>query len=250
MNLLLVHGFGGSPDDFADWLPRLREFAEFGDAHAVRLPGHGCTWDRPYSFETFADFVLAEADRLGWDRLVLLGHSMGGMVAQVVALRVGASRLDGLILMGTGYGPLDLDPDLVETGKAVVRAGGMAALVEAQRGQPDTPAHERLLRERPGYAEFMDAKALAMDPEMWLAIVDEFTAQSDRLDALRSLDVPALVIAGEQDDRFLEPCRRIAAALPNAALVVVSDAGHSPQFEAPDEWWAAVTEYLRRHVPH
>lgn len=247
MNLLLVHGFGGSPDDFAEWLPRLREFAE---PHAVRLPGHGCTWDRPYTFDAFADFVLEEADRLGWDRFVLLGHSMGGMVAQLAALRVGSTRLDGLILMGTGHGPLDLDPDMVDAGKVVVRAGGMAALVEAQRGQPDTPAHERLLRERPGYAEFMDAKALAMAPEMWLSIVDEFTAQPDRLDTLRSLDVPALVIAGEQDDRFLEPCRRIAAAMSNAELVVVRDAGHSPQFEAPGEWWAAVTEYLRRHVPH
>lgn len=242
--ILLVHGFGGSPDDFAEWVPA---FEAIGwSACALRLPGHGCGLDAVDGFaslDAFADFVLAEADRLGWDTFTLLGHSMGGMVAQLTALRA-PERLDGLILMGTGHGPVDLDPDMVDAGKAIVRAGGMRALVEAQRGQPDTPAHERLIRERPGYGEFMEAKALAMEPDMWLAIVDEFLAQPDRLDALASLDVPALVIAGEQDDRFLKPCQRIAAALAQAQLVVIADAGHSPQFEAPEAWWQAITTFL------
>jgi pimeloyl-ACP methyl ester carboxylesterase len=248
--LLLVHGFGGSREDFTEWLPRLEDHG--WECLAPQLPGHGDTHgpgnghgETPerYGLQPFAHFVLDVADANRWDRFVLLGHSMGGMVAQLVALQQ-PHRLDGLILMGTGHGPVDLDADLLEAGKALVRNGGMPALVEAVRGQPDTPAHERLLKQRIGYAEFMEAKALAMDPRMWLTLVDEFTTQPDRLDALRHLDVPALVIAGEQDDRFLEPCRRLAAALPNACLAVIADAGHSPQFEAPAAWWDAVCAFL------
>jgi pimeloyl-ACP methyl ester carboxylesterase len=243
--LLLVHGFGGSRADFTEWFPHLQ--AAGWECLAPQLPGHGTTAEH-YGLEPFADFVLAQADERGWDRFVLLGHSMGGMVAQLAALRQ-PRRLDGLILMGTGHGPLDLDPDLLEAGKSVVHTGGMAALVEAVRGQPDTPAHERLLKERIGYAEFMEAKALAMDPRMWLTLVDDMVAQPDRIDALSTLDVPALVMAGEQDDRFLEPCRRLAAALPRARLVVIPDAGHSPQFETPAAWWDAMRAFLAALAP-
>jgi pimeloyl-ACP methyl ester carboxylesterase len=245
--LLLVHGFGGDRADFTDWLPSL---AGLGwDAVAVQLPGHGgVDLAASYGLDAFADFVLAQADELGWDQFVLLGHSMGGMVAQLAALRA-PHRIEGLVLMGTGHGPVDVDPDMVEAGKSIVQAGGMAALVEAQRGQPDTPAHERVVRQRPGYAEFMEAKALAMDPAMWLRLIDDMTTQDDRLAALASLALPTLVVAGEQDDRFLEPCRRLAAAIPGAALVVIADAGHSPQFEAPEQWWAAVSEFLASLPP-
>lgn len=239
--LLLVHGFGGSRDDFADWLP---EFAAAGwEAVALQLPGHGSVGRGPYSLAGFASWVLSEADALGWDRFVLFGHSMGGMVAQLIALSPASSRLEALVLMGTSHGPIPVERELAETGKAVVRAGGMAALVEAQRGRPGTPAHERLLATKAGYREYMEAKALGMDPEMWLAVVEEMLVQADRLDSLRSVGLTTLVVAGEQDD-FRENCERIAEAMPRARLAVIPDAGHSPQFEAPDKWWRVVSSFL------
>jgi 3-oxoadipate enol-lactonase len=235
MRLMLVHGFGGSHEDFTDWLPAFAGIEV--EAVAVSLPrSEG-------SFAGLASFVLDSADRLGWSRFVLFGHSMGGMVAQLVALH-SPERLAGLVLMGTTHGPIPADLDVVELGKAVVRGGGMAALVEAQRGRPGTAAHERLLRERPGYRSFMEAKALAMDPAAWVALVDEMVGQVDRLDALRSLALATLVVVGAQDE-FLDDCRRIAAAVPGAQLVVVPDAGHSPQFEAPEAWWSAVSVFLQ-----
>jgi 3-oxoadipate enol-lactonase len=239
--LLLVHGFGGSREDFTEWLPG---FEALGwSAEAVQWPGHH-PLVAGFSLAGFGAAVLAAADELGWDRFVLLGHSMGGMAAQLLALSPASSdRLDALILMGTTHGPIPVDRDLAETGKAVVQAGGLPALVEAQRGRPDTPAHERLLRERPGYREFMEAKALAMDPEMWLAMVDEMLDQPDRLDALRSVALATLVVVGEQDG-FREDCERIASAMPNARLAVIPDAGHSPQFEAPEAWWRVVSQFL------
>ena len=251
--LLLVHGFTGAKEDFAD---HLDEVAAAGwHVVAPDLRGHGGSGRADagdYSLKAFAGDLLALVDALGWERFTLLGHSMGGMVAQVAALEAGgAARLDGLVLMDTSHGPLGgIDPDLLALGKSVVTDGGMEALVVAQRdveGALDTPANQRVTAERPGYAEFGEAKARACAPEMWLGMIDEIVAtQADRLDDLAAglAGVPTLVLVGEQDEPFLAHADRLAGAIPGARLVVVPDAGHSPQFENPDSYVEALTGFL------
>jgi pimeloyl-ACP methyl ester carboxylesterase len=256
--LLLVHGFTGAKEDFADHLDLLAGGGSAGGWHVVApdLRGHGAS-SKPegpdsYSFKTFAADLLALVDALGWDRFTLLGHSMGGMIAQVTALEAGgAARLDGLVLMDTSHGPIGgIDTDMLELGKAVVADGGMAALVEAQRSQDgalDTPANQRVTAERPGYAEFGERKSLACAGDMWLGMIDEVVhAQADRLDDLAAglAGVPVLVLVGEQDRPFGPHAERMAAGIPGARQVVISDAGHSPQFENPDEWYEALTGFL------
>jgi pimeloyl-ACP methyl ester carboxylesterase len=250
-HLLLVHGFTGAKEDFTDVVDRLAD----GGWHVVApdLRGHGSS-DHPsveeaYDLELFADDLWALADTLGWKRLVLLGHSMGGMVAQVAALRH-PERLEALVLMDTSCGaPEGIDGSLLDLGVAVVREHGMATLHELQSARDDaevlaTPASLRLLAERPGWAEFERRKFLASAPEMWAAMAPKMLSQSDRIDALAALRLPVLVIVGEQDRPFLGPSERMAKAIPGARLVVVPDAGHSPQFENPDAWWDALTGFL------
>jgi 2-succinyl-6-hydroxy-2,4-cyclohexadiene-1-carboxylate synthase len=247
--LLLVHGFGGAKEDFADHVDALAELGWHVVAPDNR--GHGKS-DKPegtgsYSFEIFAADTVALADALGWDRFVLLGHSMGGMIAQLVAA-AHPDRLEGLVLMDTSHAPPEgLDTSAVELGKAIVAEGGMAALVEAQRsrdGDLDTPAHRRVEAERPGYREFNDGKSLAASPDMWIAMIDEILFGADRLEGLTKVTAPTLVIVGEQDAPFLRPSRRMAETVAGAHLAMIPDAGHSPQFENPQAWWDAVTSVL------
>jgi pimeloyl-ACP methyl ester carboxylesterase len=251
--LLLVHGFPAAKEDFADHIDRLGELGWHVVAPDQR--GHGES-DQPadeaaYSLRIFAADLLALADFLGWDHFTLLGHSMGGMVAQYLALAA-PDRLDGLILMDTSHGDLaEIPVDLLELGKQVVREGGMQAYIDVSKsiegGSPlDTPAYLKMVEENPGYGEYGDKKTLAASPHMWLGIVDELVGANveDRLDLLATLDAPTLVIVGEQDAHFVPHCERIAGTIPNAQLVVVPDAGHSPQFEAPDAWWQALSGFL------
>ena len=246
--LLLVHGFGGAKEDFADAVDGLA--AEGWHVLAPDLRGHGGT-DQPegrasYSLELFADDVLALADAMGWERFVLLGHSMGGMVAQMVALRV-PERLRALVLMNTSHAAPDgFAPGLLDLGKEVVRQGGLELLVSVrQQMEGDDPtAHKRLVEQDPEYAKFNEAKTLACSPAMWVAMVDEMFAQPDRLEALSGLAVPTLVVVGEQDDSFRAQSERIGTTIPGARLVVIPDAAHLPQFEATERWWAALTEFL------
>src|SRR5580704_557581 len=85
--LLLLHGFTGAKEDFTEWLDPLA--ARGWHAVAPDHRGHGSSSkpasDDAYSFAILADDMLGLADALGWDRFALLGHSMGGMVAQVMA---------------------------------------------------------------------------------------------------------------------------------------------------------------------
>src|SRR5207247_11255374 len=107
------------------------------------------------------------------------------------------------------------------------------------------PSARRLRRERPGWDEFERRKCLASSGDMWAAMAPEMVHQQDRLDRLTALPMPVLVLVGEQDGPFVGPSQRIAKVVPGARLVVIPDAGHSPQFENPDAWWAALVDFLK-----
>jgi pimeloyl-ACP methyl ester carboxylesterase len=247
--LLLVHGFCGAKEDFTDHLDDLG--AGGWHAVAVDLRGHGNSDHPPgeeaYDLEQFAGDVWALVDALGWTTCCLLGHSMGGMVAQVAALRH-PDRVRALVLMDTSSGPPEgIDAGELDLGVAVVREHGMATLGELQDAREDpleTSAARRLREERPGWEEFGRRKFLAASGDMWAAMAPEMVHQQDRIEELRALSIPVLVIVGEQDRPFLGPSERMAKAIPGARLVVIPDAGHSPQFENPDAWWQALTTFL------
>ena len=252
---LLVHGFTGAKEDFTDWLDRLA--AAGWHAVAPDNRGHGAS-EKPddesqYTFDLLATDLLELADGLwGSDAsFVLLGHSMGGMVAQVLAARA-PHRLAGLVLMDTLHGPLDIiTRDELDLAKLVVREqgiDGLAAALKERGGKLDTPAHERLVRERPGYQEFMDRKFADTAPAAYGALLEAMFSATDRLESLASLSMPTLVITGEQDRPILKPSMAMAETIPGAELAVIPEAGHSPQFENPDAWWDAVSTFLARVV--
>jgi len=229
--LLLLHGFTGAKEDLTEWLDPLA--ARGWHAVAPDHRGHGRSaqpeLEEAYSFSILAADALGLADALGWERFALLGHSMGGMVAQIMATTA-PQRLTGLVLMDTGHGPVEgLDPELAAAAVAIVRQRGMGALAElmATHASPlETPAHRRLVADRPGYAEFGDRKLRASSPHLYAALTAQFLDSPDRLDALRALPpaLPTLVMVGEQDGPFIGPSQRMAAAVPGAVLTVIADA--------------------------
>lgn len=245
--LLLVHGFTGGKEDFGDHLDRLA-----GDGwHAVApdLRGHGSS-PAPaagYGFGDLAADVLGVADDRGWDRFALLGHSMGGMVAQHVALTA-PSRLTALVLLGTTHGAVAIDPALAALAVEVVSSEGMTGLLAAQKALGGGPfaseAATRLRERRPEWEAYADRRLLAASPDMYVEAVGMMLAAASQLDALSGLAVPTLVMVGEQDRTFLPGSRDLAATIPGARLVVVSGAGHSPHVEEPDVWYESLMAFL------
>lgn len=248
---LLLHGFTGAKEDFTAWLDPLADAGWHAVAPDHR--GHGASTkpasEDAYSFDILTDDAFALVEFLGWDRFALLGHSMGGMVAQLMAGRA-PERLEALVLMDTDHGPMgSLDPELVQTAVSIVRDRGIDGLADimATTDSPlDSPAHQRVLAERPGYAAFEDRKFRATSPALYAAMAPAFTATPDRLGALASLPptLPCLVMVGEQDTPMLEGSKQMAAAIPHACLAVIPEAGHTPQFENTAAWWEALSSFL------
>ena len=196
--------------------------------------------------------LRALADALGWERFVLLGHSMGGMIAQHLLL-ADPGRLRGLVLMDTTHGAVDwVDADALALGASIVRERGHAS---ADGGAERACATRTRSSRRPSCACSTSGPATPSSatpscsrraPAMWLAMAPALLTQPDRLDRLADVDVPALVIVGEQDTPFVAHGERMAKTIPGARLAIIPDAGHSPQFENTDAWWAALGAFLER----
>ena len=237
---LLLHGFTGAKEDFTPWLDALA--ARGYHAVAPDHRGHGDSSkpadEAAYSLEQFAADVLALVDALGWHRFHLLGHSMGGMIAQHVALAA-PERIESLVLMDTGHGTVELDAELAAWGLTLVRTEGIDALADILtqiEGPLYTEAYQRLVDANPDHAAFGERKLRASSAAMYAAMGTELMSDHDRLDDVRSFAMPTLVLVGEEDLPFIGPSRRLAEAIGPARLEVVPAAGHSPQFENPEVW--------------
>ncbi|MFM7069093.1 MAG: alpha/beta fold hydrolase [Actinomycetes bacterium] len=263
--LLMVHGFTGAKEDFG---PAVEPLADAGYwVVAPDLRGHGGSHapaaEDDYSLRHFADDLHALVAALGWERFDLLGHSMGGMIAQVVAIDLHGAGTDSagaaspmvhrLVLMDTCHGPVEgLDLGIIELGVEIARSQGLGALLEVTKAFGpvfDSQAHAELLARDPDFEAFEDSKFLASSAAMWSKMAVELYDPEDRLDALSAIDVDTLVIVGDEDARFIGPSERIAAAMPQATLAVVPRAGHSPQFDHPEAWWDALYGFLGAAVP-
>ena len=245
--LLLVPGFGGAKEDFADHVDALavdHRVATFDHR------GHGDS-DHPadpaaYHLDRLGDDVRAVAAALGLHDLRLAGHSMGGMAVRRAVLADPGLAV-ALVFMDTSPGaPPGIDADLVHLGAEIARTHGMEALKQAQDELDilGSDAHRRVLADRPGFADYSADKWSRLSNVMWSTLAVELTTQPDQLEQLAAIEVPMLVLVGEEDVAFVGPSRAIAAAVPGARLVVIPDAGHSPQFENPAAWRIALTDFL------
>jgi pimeloyl-ACP methyl ester carboxylesterase len=244
--LLLVHGFGGAKEDFADHVEAL---ASTSRVVTFDHRGHGESGggDDPseYTLDRYAADTLQVADAADLPTFRLLGHSMGGMIARRVVLGH-PERIDALVLMDTSPGPPRLDPELMDAAATIALEDGkqvLKPLLDAA-ATLDTPAHQRLIAERPGYREFQERKWDALSMAMWAGTIRDMAHQPDQLAAIATVECPTLVLVGALDAAFLDACKAMAATIPGAELVVIPEAGHSPQFEQPDAWYAALVGFL------
>ena len=236
--MVLLHGFGSSLYTWKDVIPAL---AASHDVVALDLPGFGES-DQPkdLSFEDLPRAVLGLMDRLGIMRAALVGNSMGGATAVVVAAEK-PERVAALVLIdaaGFNLGPSER-PGMVSVamsraGSLLARLPGKRLVVEASLRQVfHDPVHvtpERL-------SEYL---AAARRPGTFPAIRSLGASLADRTavvsQALPRIGAPTLVLWGD-DDRWITIAHadRFVAAIPGARKVVIPACGHVPQEEKPEE---------------
>ena len=245
--VLLLHGIGGGGQAWGD-AGSATGAALAAAGHltlAVDFPGYGRSPTiEPFDLAGLARSVITLIDQLGAGPVVLVGHSMGGMVAQELAA-LAPDRLAGLVLASTspafGKPGGDWQRGFLQSRLAPLDAGlGMAGL--AAQLVPAMVA--------PGTALPLLAAAQAL-----MAAVPEATYRSavtallsfDRRAHLPAIAVPTLVTTGEHD-RTAPPevSRRMAERIPGASCNTVPGAGHLLNLEQPQAFNAALLAHLPR----
>lgn len=238
--LLLIHGF---PLDHHMWDEQLTGLADLVRIIAPDLRGAGdsATPPGPYTVDQYAADIAGLLDHLNIGQAVIGGLSMGGYIA-LAFWRHYPERVRGLILCDTRA-----EPDS-EQGKA----NRDAAIKQIEAGAVETFARDqtqRLLAPESLADTRLAGRALAMMAAQPAAgIVAALHALRDRPDSrptLPTITAPALVLVGAEDS-VTPPAdsREMAAAIPNARLTVIPDAGHLSPMERPDAVNRALRDFL------
>jgi pimeloyl-ACP methyl ester carboxylesterase len=215
--VLLTHGFSSSGDAFAGNAPAVVD-AGFRLV-TWDLRGHGATEagtdPRAYTVPLALGDMAALLDAVGADDAVVGGHSLGGYLS--LAFRIAhAERVGALVLIDTGPGYRD-DEARAGWNRFVDREASQLAAVHGEA------AAARMMLTAEGILKQHDSSVI---------------------ESLPSIDVPTLVIVGENDEPFRGGSSYMAAKIADAQLVVIDGAGHSPNVSHREQFDAAVVKFL------
>ncbi|WP_410666266.1 alpha/beta fold hydrolase [Amycolatopsis sp. lyj-84] len=183
---------------------------------------------REPSLDDAARDVVALLDRLELDRVVLGGCSMGGYLTMAV-LRVAPERVGGLVFLDTKAA--------ADTPEAAQARHDLAARVEAEGAGwlPETLTPGLLAENtRPEVADRLRELITTQPPSGIAWAARAMAARPDSVETLRSANVPALVVVGEEDGLTpLDAANALVETLPDATLVVLPEVGHLTPLEDP-----------------
>jgi 3-oxoadipate enol-lactonase len=234
--LLFIHGAGVSHIEFQP------QYETLGNHFRLILPdvrGHGESGQthEPYSIKLFSDDLSGLLDVLNLERVFVVGHSMGGGIAQQLAVD-NPERVRALILAETNYGVGD-NPAmrlLLRINGAIIRLMGIRTMVNISVRQMGSTAEIRdVLRQ--AYAPQM------ANPDNFWNIYRALSAFNGR-EQLSHIQCPTLVMIAENNRMFQGFGHTIAQVITDAQLITIPNAGHGLNWDNPEAFNSAVIEFL------
>ena len=246
--LIFIHEFAG---DHRSWEPQMRFFSRYFRCitYAARgfppseVPEDGARYSQAHA----RDDVVAVLDHLKIERAHVVGLSMGGLAALHVGITY-PGRARSLVIAGAGYGA---EPDKKEKFRVECEAAASSFLAnwrEAAGKYALGPTRVQFQNKDPrGWAEF--AQQLAEHSPKGQALTMrgvQMRRQSlyELVDDMKKIDVPSLIVTGDEDDPCLEPALLMKRSMPNAGLVVLPRAGHTINIEDPEAFNRALYEFF------
>ena len=250
--VVFLHGVGGGRHTWAAQ-----------QAHAAQLGWRSLAWDMPgygdsatvtpYDFASLAQALCRLLDAAGLQQAVLVGHSMGAMVA-LQAWTQAPQRISGMLLAASspafGHTDGDFQQQFLAQRLAPLEAGQSMADI-AQRLIPsmtapgsDSDRSARLARLAPAYQSMA-----AVPPDTYRAALQALV-QFEQRAALPTITVPVLCLAAEHD-RTAPPSvmARMAQKISTARYACLADAGHLLHCEQPDAFNAEMATFLKDVKP-
>jgi pimeloyl-ACP methyl ester carboxylesterase len=243
--IFVLHALGMSAREFDGVAARL---ADTGDVVALDLPGFGdASAASGVSVADMAALVVRKVRRHAPGRWLLVGHSMGGKIASVVASRAlagehGLFGLSGVVLLAASPPTPEPMSDTDRAEKRAMADGGALdaasarSFVDANVGAPLDASVDAV-----AVADVQRASA-----EAWTAWFDR-GSREDWSEAVGVLDVPAVILAGGSDGDLGESAQRElnGRVYPRARVQVLEGAGHLLPLERPDEVAEAIRAFWR-----
>jgi pimeloyl-ACP methyl ester carboxylesterase len=236
--LVFLHGVGGGHHA---WEHQVPYFGGLGyPSHAWDQPGYGhSAMVEPYDLEQVSASLARLIESLGSDPVVLIGHSMGGLIAQETYVRhpglvkamalcftspafAGGSSEFTKQFLAARIGPLDDGKTMAEIAAKLIPTMGS-----------NSKLAERIMAGVP--------------PETYRKAVRLLTT-FDRRRELAGIKVPTLLVAGS-DDKTAPPAvmEKMWRKIPGSEYVLIENCGHLGPMDRPDEFNAALLAFLRQH---
>jgi pimeloyl-ACP methyl ester carboxylesterase len=247
---LFIHEFAG---DYRSWEPQMRFFARYFRCVAYNARGFPPSEvpedPERYSQAHARDDAVTVLDHLGFDRAHIVGLSMGGFAALHVGI-VCPQRARSLVIAGCGYGAA---PDKRQAFQAECEAA--AASFEANWSEAAAryalgPTRVQLQNKDPrGWSEF--ARQLAEHSPKGQALTMRGVQKRrpslwELVEGMKRIDVPTLIVTGDEDDPCLEPALLMKRSIATSGLVVLPYSGHTINLEEPQAFNQALLEFLLR----
>jgi len=246
-----VHGLGGQ---WQNWLENIPRLAQDRRVIAMDLPGFGLTPepddDEGISITRYGRYVNALCDKLGLDRIELVGNSMGGFIAAEVAIQF-PERVSRLALVSAaGITSADvLQAPILTIGRvATALATNSAARHRLLAARPITrhmslalvARHPRLLKADLAYEGFFKgAGKPGFDDALRASLEYDFR------DRLPDVKVPTLIVWGEKDSIIpVRDADEFERLIDDSRKVVMEDTGHIPMAERPQAFNDVLVEFL------
>jgi pimeloyl-ACP methyl ester carboxylesterase len=247
--VLFVHEFAG---DHRSWEPQIRALSRRYRciAYAARgYPPSDVPQDQAaYSQARAVADIVAVLDGLDVDRAHVVGLSMGGFATLHLGLRH-PERARSLVVSGVGYGSRpEKQQSFREESNVIADAFASEGAAEVAKRYAVGPARVQFQnKDARGWAEF--AARLAEHDSIGSALTMRGVQAArpslyDLTDELEALDVPTLLIAGDEDEGCLEPNLMLKRTIPTAGLALLPKTGHTCNLEEPELFTRLVERFF------
>lgn len=239
--IVLGHSFLCSGEMWEEQVPVL---AESFRVINIDYRGHGqsSTVEGPFDLYDLIDDTTAILDELGIEGAIWAGLSTGGFVALRAALTI-PERVRAIVVADASAAAESFYP------KFKYRALGLGARLVGMR--PFVPAvapimfGQTTLNENPDLVEEWTPELLSMDLTSLLSFLEAIVTRDSLLDRLGEIQVPALIVVGEEDRAQPVPrAQQIADGIPGARLEIIPDAGHLSALEQPGAFNRVLLDFL------
>ena len=196
-----------------------------------------------YSIETLTDSIVSDLTDLGVKKVIPVGDSMGGYIMFDLWRRY-KDLVKGLVFVSTRA---EADTEEAKKGRFAtiekIKNEGKDFLIEFMldaQVSPKTKEDKEKMR-------LLECIMREATEEGIIKALKALANRKDNTDLLKSINVPTLVVAGEDDEKITPPeiVKRIADGIPNAKFITVPNSAHLPPFENPEEFNKVLIEFLK-----